>query len=226
METPPVLTNWWGFQCRLFRFPSGPYSSMETERGVKEMSLPQGALDQMLAVLVAGLLEGVGVPWPGVVVVAGAGLAAGGDRAGLWLLAVVCATGYTLGALLQYAVGRLVGQGALKWLPVKLQVKLEGLVERHGAGVVFWTRPFAVGNYVSIPAGMARMPLRRFLPATFLGICPWAFGLMWFGGLLGEWLGSFQAAVSAYLAPGALVLAVGAGAVMGWQRLRRRPSQA
>lgn len=43
---------------------------------------------------------------------------------------------------------------------------------------VFFSRPLVIGNYISAPAGIMRMPLRRFLPPTFFGVAPWALSII------------------------------------------------
>jgi len=87
---------------------------------------------------------------------------------------------------------------------------------------VAWSRPFWVGNLVSIPAGMVWMPLWRFLPLTFVGIWPWAFAVLWAGdeaGNLMEILGTW-----ALWAVGA---AAAADAALSWYRhVRHRRRQA
>lgn len=135
-------------------------------------------------VALAGLLEGIGIPWPGAWIVAGAGVAAGGGWSHLLLLTVAFGVAYSLGALLQYTLGRILGPRALVWVPARQRERLNGLMNHYGQAAVFLTRPLAVGNYVSAPAGIMRMPLRRFLPSTFLGITPWALGILLAGDLL------------------------------------------
>jgi membrane protein DedA with SNARE-associated domain len=42
-----------------------------------------------------------------------------------------------------------------------------------------------IRSFVSIPAGVARMPLGRFTVLTFLGCIPWCFGIAGVGWALG-----------------------------------------
>lgn len=178
--------------------------------------------EQIAMVALAGLLEGLGVPWPGAVVVAGAGIVAGNDLPDMLLLTAAFGVAYSVGALCQYGLGRLIGPKALAWLPDRYRDRLDGLLARHGLAAVFWTRPLVIGNYISAPAGIMRMPLRRFLPSTFFGICPWAFGILFAGDALGAALGGMKEGVGQYMFAGAAVFGCGALLVSGWKR-RRRP---
>jgi membrane protein DedA with SNARE-associated domain len=59
--------------------------------------------------------------------------------------------------------------------------------ERHGDATVFFTRMLPIiRTFISLPAGIARMPFWRFTVLTVLGCLPWVFAL----GLLGREVGS------------------------------------
>jgi membrane protein DedA with SNARE-associated domain len=173
---------------------------------------------QVAAVLIAGTLEGIGVPWPGVVIVAAAGASAGGDWTAVSALALLFSVGYCGGALGQYLAGRLLGPVALGWLPEARRLKLSAMAERHGLGAVLWTRPLAIGNYVSLPAGIMRMPVWRFLLCTLIGIWPWAMAISYLGGLFGGQM----APVKAFLADWSLPLVILAGGLAAMAVLWRR----
>jgi membrane protein DedA with SNARE-associated domain len=91
--------------------------------------------------------------------------------------------------------------------------------ERYGTRVVFVTRMLPlIRTFISLPAGIARMPLGRFSLLTFMGCLPWCLLLVGIGDAAGaNWdtwhhrLGYLD-----YL----VVLALVAGA--GWWLLRRR----
>lgn len=181
-----------------------------------------GIIDQVLGVLIAGGMEGTGVPWPGGVIVAGAGVTATGGWLSLSLLAAAFTVSYCLGALAQYTVGRLLGEVALLWLPSAQTASLQRFMDRFGLKAVLWCRPLAIGNYMSLPAGIARMPLARFLTYTFVGVWPWAFGMVLIGRYAGSQFGSYTALIQPYLLPAVIVLAVSALMLFGWKLLRRR----
>ena len=59
--------------------------------------------------------------------------------------------------------------------------------ERHGEAAVFFSRLLpVVRTFISLPAGVARMPPARFTLYTVLGCLPWTFALAWLGYTLGE----------------------------------------
>jgi len=59
--------------------------------------------------------------------------------------------------------------------------------ERHGEAAVFFSRLIPIIRaFISLPAGVARMPFWRFTVYTFLGVIPWTFGLAGAGYLLGQ----------------------------------------
>jgi membrane protein DedA with SNARE-associated domain len=186
------------------------------------LHLLQGTVDQLLALVAAGGLEGAGVPWPGSIIVAGAGLTSGGGWPALCLMATAFSVTYCLGALAQYGIGRALGAAALTWLSDKQRMRLETMMARYGTGAVLWTRPLAIGNYVSIPAGIMRMPVLKFLLYTLLGIWPWAFGMLLIGRSVSSWFADLQATLQPWLLP-SVAAAIGCALLAGgWKYLRQR----
>jgi membrane protein DedA with SNARE-associated domain len=69
--------------------------------------------------------------------------------------------------------------------------------ERHGDATVFFTRLLPiVRTFISLPAGVAKMPFWRFTIFTFLGCVPWMFMLTYIGLQVGsrweEWKDSLH----------------------------------
>ena len=59
--------------------------------------------------------------------------------------------------------------------------------ERYGDPVVFFSRMLPViRTFISLPAGMARMPFVRFSVLTFLGCIPWCILLVAIGDIAGS----------------------------------------
>lgn len=182
-------------------------------------------MQQVAALAVAGLVEGIGIPWPGIVIMATTGMSAGTDWQAVLLFTLVFCGAYTVGSLVQYGIGRMLGPMALAWLSPQQRAKLEGLVSRYGMGVVFWARPLAIGNYVSIPAGMLKMNPVRFALYTFVGAIPWAGGTILAGSMLGTQTQLAQELLDRWMLPGVGVLAllVVAMALVRLAARRRRP---
>lgn len=172
-----------------------------------------------LGSMLSGVLEGLGIPWPGAVVLTAGGTANPGIESAA-LLGTLFAVAYTAGSAVQYTFGRFCRSLLERLLSPAMREKLDRAIEKYGQAAVLWTRPLAVGNYISIPAGMMRMNPVKFLVYTFAGIWPWAFGMALAGGALGKYL--TYAADAMPLLVGALAAwAVGMGIRKMWRRSRQ-----
>jgi len=193
--------------------------------------LPQGGtflVPLAPASFLCGFLEGLAIPFPGTWLLALIGSAASPGPLDMLWLSLMASAGYTGGSLGAYALGLVIRRlGSPSFLPRLglTEARLDQLqvwFSHYGEPAVAWSRPFWVGNLVSIPAGMVWMPLWRFLPLTFVGIWPWAFAVLWAGdeaGNLMEILGTW-----ALWAVGA---AAAAAAALSWYRhVRHRRRQA
>jgi membrane protein DedA with SNARE-associated domain len=142
-------------------------------------------------------------------------------------MAMAGVLGYTLGSVLGWAIGLYGGRPYLerhgRWLhvtPAKLD-KAEAWFERWGDAAVFFSRMLPViRSFISIPAGVAEMPLPRYTVLTFLGSLPWCFGLAGIGLALGTGWERFHEGFR--LADYAIVALVAAGVAALLVRARRR----
>ncbi len=94
--------------------------------------------------------------------------------------------------------------------------------ERHGEATVFFTRMLPIiRTFISLPAGVARMPFWRFSLFTFLGCLPWVFALAFIGKQAGENWTDWKDKLSYvdYLV-GALIVAGIVWLVVRWRRDR------
>lgn len=141
-------------------------------------------------------LENVIPPIPSEVVLPFAGFAA--ERGsinvvGAWLAATA---GSLAGALLLYAIGALIGVDRLRQLAARRwfiffgERDLERGVawfERYGNWVVFFARFIPlVRSIVSVPAGIDRMPIGRFVVLTTAGSALWNAAFIGAGWVLGD----------------------------------------
>jgi membrane protein DedA with SNARE-associated domain len=128
-----------------------------------------------VGVLVA--LETVFPPIPSEVVLPVAGLLSGQGRMSLALAVIAATTGSVVGALVLYWAGARLGADRLRRLADRLPLVDAGDVDhaeswfaRHGGAAVLLGRGVpVVRSLVSIPAGVERMPLVRFVLYTALG---------------------------------------------------------
>lgn len=175
-----------------------------------------------LGTLLSGVMEGSGVPWPGAVVIT----AAGSQHAGIvgaLVLGTLFSLAYVAGSVVQYVFGRCCRSLLERLLSDAMRAKLDRAIEKYGQLAVLWTRPLAVGNYISIPAGMMRMNPAKFTIYTFLGIWPWAVGMCLAGGALGQYVALATEALPILAATLVLVAVVWACYKL-WQRVSSKPA--
>jgi membrane protein DedA with SNARE-associated domain len=111
------------------------------------------------------------------------------------LLAVVAVATFAnvVGSWLAYAVGYYGRVDLLEKHGARLHIKPSHLhwaddwFERYGSATIFFTRMLPIiRTFISLPAGVARMPFWRFTVLTTLGCVPWIFMLAFIGREVGE----------------------------------------
>lgn len=173
-------------------------------------------------------LESVFPPIPSEVVLPLAGFLAGQGRMDFGTVVAFATAGSLLGALVLYALGAVLGTRRLERLADRLPLmdardvqRADAWMARHGSWAVLLGRMVpGVRSLVSIPAGVQRMPLWRFVLLTTAGSALWNVLFIGLGFLLGEqWqrVGAYSDLLN-YLVVGAVVLVLG---VTAGRRLRR-----
>jgi membrane protein DedA with SNARE-associated domain len=150
------------------------------------------------AVFVLMVAESACIPIPSEATMLFAGFAVadpGVSNHHLTLLGIVLAgvLGNLVGSWIAYGVGR-AGRLELierhgRWLHLKPShiAWADRWFARYGAGAVFFSRMLPViRTFISLPAGVAKMPFGRFTVLTLAGCAPWVLGL----GIAGEAVGS------------------------------------
>jgi membrane protein DedA with SNARE-associated domain len=139
----------------------------------------QGVFEQYtyVAVFLALVLMGLGLPLPEELVLVLAGYLSWADLAQFWLMIATCAAAIACGDLLPYLAGRIFGERFLRsrvgrrWLNPRRMRRFNQLFLRYGAKVVFFARFFpGLRSVAYVVAGSLRMPLARFLFLDGLGI--------------------------------------------------------
>jgi membrane protein DedA with SNARE-associated domain len=146
-------------------------------------------------------------------------------------IAMAGTIGYTLGSIGGWAIGLYGGRPYLerhgRWLHVD-QAKLDkahSWFERYGDVTVLVTRMLpVVRSFVSIPAGIAEMPLGRYTVFTFVGTIPWCFGLAAVGVALGSQWEEFHEAFR-YADYAIIALVVGGAGAFVYRTVRRRAAR-
>ncbi|MGH2937526.1 MAG: DedA family protein [Solirubrobacterales bacterium] len=176
------------------------------------------------AVFVLMTLESACLPVPSEAIMLFAGFAV--SKGELTLLGIVTAgvLGNLVGSWIGYAIGYygrtdLLERHRLFHVNPEWLRKTEGWFERYGDAAVFFSRMLPiVRTFVSLPAGVARMPIVRFSVLTVLGSIPWVLAL----GLLGQEVGDNWESWRHNLGYIDYVVAAAIIAGVGWWLLRRR----
>jgi membrane protein DedA with SNARE-associated domain len=78
----------------------------------------------------------------------------------------------------------------------------ESWFNRYGTGVIFTARFIPVVRHaISVPAGIARMPLWKFTVLTTLAVIPWSIFFIWLGVKLGDNWKNIDEAAAPYIKP-------------------------
>jgi membrane protein DedA with SNARE-associated domain len=189
-----------------------------------------------LAVFLLMLLGSMCIPIPSEVVMAFAGALCapafaasvlGSPDAALSLgwVTIWGVAGSLIGSWLAYALGAWGGRPAIdRWgrylllRPHEVD-RAHAWFERRGEAVVFLGRLVPlIRAFVSLPAGVARMNLRKFTIFTLLGIVPWCLGLA----LAGRALGARWRDLERYFVPFSILAALALVGAAVWWYLRRR----
>jgi membrane protein DedA with SNARE-associated domain len=143
-------------------------------------------------VLVFITLESTLVPIPSELVMPFAGFMASQGKFSLPVILVINSVGALLGSSISYWIGVWGGKPFLvkygKYFLVRKHdiEKTEAFFARHGKKTILIGRFLPVIRHViSVPAGIARMPLRDFLLQTFLGSTIWGGALILLGYFVG-----------------------------------------
>jgi membrane protein DedA with SNARE-associated domain len=175
--------------------------------------------------------ESACIPIPSEATMLFAGFNVSNGKYSLFAAVAVGVAANVVGSWIAYAVGYFGRVELLERHGRKLHVKKHDLeradrwFERWGSWAVFFSRMLPiVRTFISLPAGVARMPFWRFTLLTFAGCVPWVFMLAFVGKQAGDnwdhWKDNLH-----YLDYAVLALIV-VGAVYWFIRRRRRGATA
>jgi len=175
----------------------------------------------VIAVFLLMILESACIPVPSEAIMLFAGFSV--SEGNLTLFGVVTAgvLGNLVGSWIAYAVGYygrldLLEKNKLIHISPKHLKWADDWFERYGAATVFFSRMLPiVRTFISLPAGVAKMPFWRFSAYTLVGSIPWVLALAIVGEKVGEnweeWrhkLGYLDYVVLAVIVGGAIYLIV------------------
>ncbi len=144
-----------------------------------------------VAIFLLMLAESACIPFPSeVTMLVGGWYTADGSLSFFWVGAAGV-LGNVVGSWLAYWAGRTFGRELLdrygKYVLIRSHDidKAEVWWERYGEAATFFSRLLPViRTFISLPAGIARMPFWKFTIYTFLGCIPWTYALTYVGVLV------------------------------------------
>ena len=144
-----------------------------------------------VGVFLAALIETIIPPIPTMAVFPTAGFIASQNGLGLpelFLLGILGGLGASIGSTVIYLIALKLGRTALlKYLKrVKVSekklIRVEQWFQKYGDKAVLFGRMIPVfREMISVPAGLLKMKLPKFLAYTILGSCGWSITLIFFG---------------------------------------------
>jgi membrane protein DedA with SNARE-associated domain len=147
----------------------------------------------LAGIFVLMLLESACIPVPSEATMLFAGFNVDKGEYSLFAITAVGSVANLIGSWLAYWVGYIGRVDLLEKHGSKLHISKKHLdwadrwFERHGDATVFFTRMMPiVRTFISLPAGVARMPFWRFSVLTLAGCIPWVLML----GFIGQQAGS------------------------------------
>ena len=155
-----------------------------------------------LGVMLAMTIESAMIPLPSELILPYAGFLVSdptqlepltGQPWNFWLVVIFATIGNTLGSLIAYAIGAWGGRPFLERYGRYLLIRpheielAEQFFDKYGNQTAFFSRLLPiVRTFISFPAGVARMPLKRFVIYSTAGAFIWSAVLVYAGTLLGE----------------------------------------
>ena len=142
----------------------------------------------LLIVFVTMVAESACIPIPSEVVVPYGGFLAAEGHTHLWMVIVVAVLANLVGSSIAYAVGRYGGRalfmryGKYVGISAHHMDKADQWFVRYGPATVFFTRMMpGVRTFISLPAGIAKMPVVKFLLYSAVGSAIWNTALAYLG---------------------------------------------
>jgi membrane protein DedA with SNARE-associated domain len=138
-------------------------------------------------------LESACIPLPSEIIMPFAGYLVSTGRFSLIGAATAGAIGCNIGSTVAWFIGARGGRAAVLrfghyvLFGAKELDRLDRFFHRYGAATVLIARLLpVVRTFISLPAGIAKMPFLPFQIYTFIGSWPWCFALAYLGMVLGE----------------------------------------
>lgn len=148
-------------------------------------------------VALAMAIESANIPLPSEIIMPFSGFLVGQGRFSFWPAVLAGSIGGTIGSLTSYALGFYGGEVVVRRLIKRwgkylliFEYELDEAMhwfKIHGQLVTFTSRLLpVVRTFISLPAGMSRMDVKKFAFFAFLGTLIWSIPLTYLGKVMGE----------------------------------------
>lgn len=161
----------------------------------------------LLGIIVAMAIESCCIPLPSEIVMPLAGIMIANGKllhgtntlVALLLVALAGSIGCLIGSMVAYGIGYSGGRplmlkyGRYVLISQHDADRADAFFQRWGSATAFFSRLLpVVRTYISLPAGIAKMPFVKFCIYTFLGSFPWSLLLAYVGLVLGNHLNTLS----------------------------------
>ncbi|HHH19269.1 MAG TPA: DedA family protein [Campylobacterales bacterium] len=148
------------------------------------------------------IVVGTFIPLPTQLILLPAGYLVAEGKMDMSTVVFVTALGTTTGALINYHLANRISN---RFLHPRKTRKLKKFFDNYGKlSVLLAPLSFGMGQYISIPAGIAKMDLRWFIPLIFVSNMIWNVAMLMLGYMFGEEAGQ----EATYLVAGGVILLV------------------
>lgn len=139
------------------------------------------------------LIESCGIPAPSEIIMPFSGFLVALGKMNFWVVVILGTAGNIAGSLLAYYIGLKGGRPVLEKYGKYILIHAYDLniadnwFKKHGELTVFFGRLLPViRTFISFPAGVAKMNLKKFTLYTAAGVLPWSILFAWLGVKMGE----------------------------------------
>ena len=161
----------------------------------------------LFGIIVAMAIESCCIPLPSEIVMPLAGIMIANGKllsgtntfVALLLVALAGSIGCLIGSIVAYGIGYSGGRplmlkyGRYVLISQHDADRADAFFQRWGSATAFFSRLLpVVRTYISLPAGIAKMPFVKFCIYSFLGSFPWSLALAYVGLVLGNHLGTLS----------------------------------
>ena len=139
------------------------------------------------------LIESCGIPMPSEIIMPFSGFLVAEGKMNFWVVSFIGALANLAGSLLAYWIGLKGGRALIEKYGKYVLISKHDLdladrwFVKFGNLAVFFGRLLPViRTYISFPAGVAKMEIKRFSLYTFAGALPWSILFTWLGVKMGS----------------------------------------